>query len=144
MRKYIALALATLAATIVAAQCYGQVTAVKAEIPFAFQVGNKSLPAGEYSIQTIQGTNEDVRMIRRIDSSAVAMAPTSPVVAKNGKPGMELVFHKYGDRYFLSEIWTGGDLGRKLTKPALEKQLEREMSEREVAVSLHFGPERGL
>jgi hypothetical protein len=144
MKKQIALALATLAAAILAVQCYGQAITLKADIPFAFQVGNKALPAGEYSVESVSRTNNNVRMIRRTDAPVGALALTGPVDAKNGKSDIKLVFHKYGDTYFLSEIWTGGALGRKLAEPGREKELEREMSGTEVAVSLHFGPDRGL
>jgi hypothetical protein len=145
MKKQIAIAVALMAAAIAAGQCYAQRTTCKADIPFAFQVANQTMPAGEYLIQRNSDLNEETQMIRRTDSSAAALALTSAVVdVKNGKSEPELVFHKYGDNYFLSEIWTGQGDGRRLLVSKREKELARETRGSEVAVSLQSVPERGL
>jgi hypothetical protein len=66
------------------------------------------------------------------------------VDVKDGESTPELVFHKYGNSYFLSEIWTGLGQGRQLPKSEREKELARETRGSEVAVSLQSVPERGL
>ena len=43
--------------------------------------------------------------------------------SKRGKP--MLVFHRYGDKYFLAEIWTGLSTGRELPMSANERQITR-------------------
>jgi hypothetical protein len=145
MKKQIAVAVALLAAAIAAGQCYAdQYLSLKVNIPFAFQVGNKTMPAGEYSIQRVSDGDGRIQLIRRTDSSASAMAPTLLVDAKDGKSESVLVFHKYGNSYFLSEIWTGESQGRQLFKSEREKELARETSGSKVAVSLQTVPERGL
>jgi hypothetical protein len=35
----------------------------------------------------------------------------------------KLVFHRYGDRYVLREVWTGTGTGRDLPEPRREKEL---------------------
>jgi hypothetical protein len=41
----------------------------------------------------------------------------------------KLVFNRYGDHYFLSQIWEAGDnAGRELMKSREERQLERELA----------------
>jgi hypothetical protein len=72
------------------------------------------------------------------------MAPTIPVDAERGKSEPVLVFHKYGNNYFLSEIWAGDSRGRQLFKSAREKELASEVTGSEVAVLLHPLSERGL
>jgi hypothetical protein len=144
MKKQIAVAVALLVAAIAAGKCYAQQISFKADIPFAFQVGNKAMPAGEYLVQHVPSANESAQMIRRTDSSAAALALTFEVGSKNGKSEPELVFHKYGNSYFLSEIWTGQGEGRQLPKSEREKELARETRESEVAVSLQPVSERGL
>jgi hypothetical protein len=83
-------------------------------------------------------------LIRRTDSSANAVALTLVVEAKNGESVPMVVFHKYGNSYFLFEIWTGGSQGHKLFKSEREKELARESAGSNVAVSLESVPERGL
>jgi hypothetical protein len=144
MKKQIAVAVALLAAAIAAGQCFAQQTISKADIPFAFQVGNKTMPAGQYWIQRVSDAAECAQMIRRTDSSAAAIALTFAADAKNEESTPELVFHKYGNSYFLSEIWTGLGQGRQLPKSEREKELARETRGSEVAVSLQSVPERGL
>jgi hypothetical protein len=144
MKKQIAIAVALMAAAIAAGQCFAQQTISKADIPFAFQVGNKTMPAGQYWIQRVSDADESAQMIRRTDPSAAAVAVTFAVDVKNGESTPELVFHKYGNSYFLSEIWTGLGQGRQLPKSEREKELARETRGSEVAVSLQSVPERGL
>jgi hypothetical protein len=144
MKKQIAVAVALLAVAIAAGQCYAQRTSLKADIPFAFQVGNKTMPAGEYLIQRGLDWDGRLQLVRRADSSASAMALTIPVDAERGKSEPVLVFHKYGNSYFLSEIWTGESQGRQLFKSEREKELVKESAGTDVAVSLQSVPERGL
>ena len=45
------------------------------------------------------------------------------------------VFHKYGDQYFLSQIWTpGGNSGRELLMPRLERALAKNATELQTVV----------
>ena len=139
MKKQIAVAVALMAATITArAQCNAERTTCKMDIPFAFQVANGTMPAGEYLIQRMTNTNEGVQytMIRRIDSSTAVVALTVAVDGKNGKAEPGLVFHTYGNSHFLSEIWTSQDQGQQLLLCNREKELAGETTGSEVAVAL--------
>lgn len=73
---------------------------IKADVPFAFSVEQNSMEAGQYSI-----TATDHVLLIRNDStnkSVMLMAQTE----ESAKPqGTRLVFHKYGNSYFLAEIW---------------------------------------
>jgi hypothetical protein len=144
MKKQIAVAVALLVAAIAAGRCYAQQINLKADIPFAFQVGDTSMPAGEYSVQCLPEPHESIQLIRGTNSSAGVFTPTLSVEAKHGKSEPELVFHKYGNTYFLSEIWTREALGRKLSMSRREKELARETREGEVAVLLQSTAGRGL
>ena len=144
MKKQIAVAVALLAAAIAAGPCYAQRMGLKGNIPFAFQVGDKTMPAGDYWVERMPSGDGCLQLIRRTDSSATAAAPTIPVDAKNGQSEPVLVFHKYGNNYFLAEIWTGDPRGHKLFKSAREKELLKESAGAEIAVSLQSRPERGL
>ena len=144
MKKQIAVGVALLVAAIAAGPSHAQQIVAKANIPFEFQMGNKTMPAGEYLIQRVSDTNEVALMIRRTDASAATAITTFAVDAKNGDSEPELVFHKYGNSYFLSEIWTGQGQGRHLPASKREKEWARETKGSEVAVSLQSVSDRGL
>ena len=79
-------------------------TKAKADVPFAFAVDKSSMAAGHYSIVEI---SERTLQIRNDDTNASVMVLT---LNKESSKAMSprLVFHKYGDRYFLAEAWSGG------------------------------------
>jgi hypothetical protein len=89
------------------ASAYAQTAALKANIPFNFVATGKSLPAGEYTIQSLS-TSERVLVIRGPEKSAHMVMANA---CESAKPSdkTKLVFHRYGDRYFLSQIWTAGN-----------------------------------
>ena len=99
-----------------------------ADIPFQFQVGNATLPAGEYSVAATTATGETLRISSRSDNSSIFRLST-PMVQNGPASKGKLVFHKYGDEYFLAEVWSAGYAnGRKLTKSGRERALEHDTS----------------
>jgi hypothetical protein len=45
------------------------------------------------------------------------------------KKHARLVFHRYGERYFLAEVWSGLDVsGRQLVKSQEERAIEQELA----------------
>ncbi len=105
------------------------------DIPFDFQVANQKLPAGKYSVGRAQEMSGDtVLQIRSIDGHATTNRFSIPIVTFNAKNRGELVFHRYGDQYFLSEVWpAGGGTGRAFLKTRTERDLERSARENGVA-----------
>ena len=110
MKSRIALALG-----VVSLLALGQVYAVqmtaevlKAKIDFAFSVGNKVLPAGEY----VFTKDEQVQAFRiqgagKTGDVVNIITLLSREVGANPK-GAALVFDTVGDKYILSEIWIPG------------------------------------
>jgi hypothetical protein len=134
--RILAVAAALLASTILAGQCHAQDKVVQAKIPFAFVVGNQTLPAGEYRIEPALTSSNDVQLVRQLDGSNGALTMTT-VVDQSGKDTeRRLVFHCYGQEYFLSQIWVGGTLGRQLHESRREKELAITETPKEVAVLL--------
>src|SRR4029079_2956641 len=95
-------------------------------IPFAFSVGNKVLPAGEY---TISYMSRETLKIQKLDGSD-AQCVFTIYASGNKRPAQSsLVFNRYGDQYFLSTIWSAGeDTGLQLKKPHVERELIRTRS----------------
>ena len=93
--------------------------AVVAKIPFEFVIGNRAFPAGEYTF-TYRFTN--VIQIQSLDSGESMFVLTRPAETK--KTRNELVFNRYGDKYFLSRLRTDGDdVGRAVRISSSEREL---------------------
>jgi hypothetical protein len=96
---------------------------LKMNIPFEFSVGDEALPAGEYTVRPIF---RGVLMIQNADGSATKVFSTIGARARKTPYESSLVFHRYGDEYFLSKIWTiGNDTGHELFKSRAEKEIIR-------------------
>ena len=94
-------------------------------IPFAFTAGDASLPAGKYRVEKLDG-NGAVLLIRCSEPTASAMVVTIGKQAKEQQERSKLVFHRYNDHYFLSQVWTAGSIrGRQLLKSPREKEVAR-------------------
>jgi hypothetical protein len=99
---------------------------LRCTVPFAFQVGDRSLPRGDYNVETEQAKIQ----IRGATTGALAIGNALQKTGNNPK----LVFHRYGSEYVLSEVWTGST-GRQLTQSRREKELKsREMATFETVV----------
>jgi hypothetical protein len=96
--------------------------ALEAEIPFSFEAGQSVLPPGEYRVAAgpVQGLIE----LACQDSKARIYVSTHAVRSFETVGKGQLVFQRYGNRYFLRQIWTvGTDTGRELMISKAEKEL---------------------
>ena len=101
---------------------------VVADIPFEFSVGYKTMPAGEYAVETVTSSGNAV-MIRSTDGNRAAIRLTEESARVKNKTQARLVFHRYGARYFLAQVWNGVDLtGRQLMKSQEESAIEGELA----------------
>jgi hypothetical protein len=123
MKKQILFPLLTTVLLMAAGSAYAQLGSgekVRANVPFDYKVGNAAMKAGDCSIRAT-GTPDALAI--RCDGSQAVLALTGSV---SGKPASEtkLVFHKYGDEYFLAQIWIQGDnTGRQFPRTHGEKEL---------------------
>jgi hypothetical protein len=109
----------------------------RANVPFDFVVGDKTLTSGDYTIATVTMAGDALR-ISSTDMSQTAARLT--ITADGRSANAKLVFHRYGNRYFLAEIWTGaGAQGRVFMKSRQEKAIEKESNR--VAQLSHRAPE---
>lgn len=102
-----------------AVHAQSQIT-MSANVPFAFSVDDKQLAAGQYEVRDVGAR---ATMIETKDGQSKVIGIYQ--YAGPSKPGeTKLVFHKVGDHYFLSEIWTSAR-GQGLAVP--ESKLEKEV-----------------
>ena len=120
-------------ASVAQAQIIGR---LKSNIPFSFYVRNRLMPAGAYTIAELNpgsGTME----IRSADGKSPAIFLTVEKQEKDAQTPSELIFHKYGDKVFLSEIVEQGEMdGAQVVKSKMEKRLEKAAQDKEVAITL--------
>jgi hypothetical protein len=110
------------------ATCVYGFDSVSANIPFAFEVADTTLPAGDYSVSPMLG----FMRVQDLDLHGSAFGLTFwlqrsvvPEVIATWRPGAStqngdvkqnasrggsdcsIVFHRYGNRYFIAEVWLG-------------------------------------
>ena len=78
------------------------------------------------TIQSLEREAERLKKLRR-DGKTIALinAPLT-IGSRDAKAGERLVFNKYGEQYFLSQIWLSVDNGQQLFPSSLETRIARE------------------
>ena len=87
-------------------------------VPFAFTVGQATLPRGTDRLSRLSGHLDDFEITGDRHSAIVISQPESPE-GKDDNP--RLVFHRYGDSYFLREIRLPGNVAMSLPPTRLER-----------------------
>jgi len=93
-------------------------------IPFDFSAGKANLKAGSYRINRLSGSAISIRSANG-ETAAIVSAPLA-IGSRDFKAGERLVFNRYGDRYFLSQVWLSVDNGRQLSISGAETKAARE------------------
>ena len=122
------LSVSTLAA-VLAVPLAAQTFRVTANVPFEFMVAGRSMPAGNYHIGNL-GSNRTGAIQVSGDNSSVVLLANNTTASQNERAGQALlVFHRYGDRYFLSRIVDGRrDSGVEIPASHTEKELSKTAS----------------
>lgn len=127
MRKRICvslLALSFLVSMASAAPTYAKsVDGTKAQVPFDFYIGDRLAPAGEYGVRALNDDESALRICNGRQGNTVLTNSASEM----GKGRARLVFHKYGDQYFLVAVWGTDNMGRKLQESKRERRLRKEI-----------------
>jgi len=102
---------------------------VEVNIPFQFSAGKTTLNPGVYTVKRMSG---NLVRLSTVDnkSSVIVNAPVN-LTSTDPEATERLVFNKYGDEYFLAQIWLTADSGRQLLKEKKAQQPEP------VVLSLH-------
>ena len=97
---------------------------IKGSIPFSFTVGKTTFPAGKYVVQNpFRNGSRGIRIINEENKECLIRLAT-PVQISTPKEETTLIFHRYGDQYFFSEIWIAGDVtGMKIPQSKAEREL---------------------
>ncbi|MGZ8842545.1 MAG: hypothetical protein ACXW18_02715 [Pyrinomonadaceae bacterium] len=101
---------------------------VTAQVPFDFIVADKTLRSGQYQISDANSAG-DALAIRSVGGKESVLRLTSETGSKAvGNLEAKLVFHRYGNTYFLAQVWmAGSSTGRELPGTRQERAIAREL-----------------
>src|SRR6476620_4772444 len=122
------LVLISIAALAASAKAQTLGNGLKANIPFDFTVAGKKFAAGHYSITRATQTNGDLVLeVNSLDEHSRVLPITRRVETLTARDKSVLIFHRYGDEYFLAQVWVAGSTtGRAFIKSRRERQLAQE------------------
>ena len=111
-----------------AAPALAQSHTLRANISFEFQVGEKVMPAGDYFVQVNSQGFVQVMDVAATDRTNLVWTGTRKDI-NLGQTVAKLVFNRYGNQAFLSEVWDGTSLyGYTIAKSHTERELARTAS----------------
>jgi hypothetical protein len=123
MKRTTAIALIAIANFAMAGTSFAQSNGVQATVPFDFTVGNKLFPSGTYAIKP-ESMTANVISIRNHDKPIAVLSLVHRDSNKSPNGG-QLLFHKYGGQYFLSEILCEqADMNVEITPSKAEKRAQ--------------------
>ena len=95
-------------------------------IPFEFAISDKRFPAGEYIVRRVSSDSPQLLSITSLNARTRQSVLTHKIRSGTLLSESKLVFRRYGDQYFLSQIWEAGDSdGRELRVSREETDLQR-------------------
>jgi len=142
MSLFIALVFAV---TLYPSKAQAQITGeMEANIPFQFHAGNVRLPAGRYFIRVLDNTDLTVMEISSADGSTSALFEVQSTQASSSPSKSELIFDKYGNRYFLAKLFDEGNpSGSQVLESRYEKKIGQAAAEGQEHVPAHHRVQEG-
>ena len=103
--------------------------AMRVSIPFDFTVEGKTLPAGQYEVRRINDEPTGLLIQNTYHRRNEAWFQTEPRDERRTPNHSLLVFHRYNDSYFLSEVVNAGEeRAEELRTTREERHLRTEMA----------------
>jgi hypothetical protein len=111
---------------VTAASVHAQSKRSSINIPFNFNVGQRTLPAGEYTVEPLRKDSHTVWLVENRSQHASVLFTTTAAWTRETPEETKLVFNRYDNQNFLSQIWIAGDnSGRQLQRRQSELQLAK-------------------
>jgi hypothetical protein len=120
--------------------CAGQDHLFVLQVPFDFMAGNHQFPAGGYTITS--DASAGTVLVRSQGEGPAAFIITYPAGENKEQVRARLVFNRYGNHYFLSQVWPAGVAGRGLIKSRQEVEVAKAGSRPEVLSIVASGPRK--
>jgi hypothetical protein len=111
---------------------------IEANIPFQFYVGSVKLPAGKYTIRVADDSELSVMEISSADGKMSALFDVREAEANSAPAKGELIFNKYGNRYFLEKLFDESNPnGSAVIESRYEKRIDKATVEAQEHVPAH-------
>ncbi len=109
---------------------------VRADIPFDFIVGIKAYPAGTYYVEYTNPQGVFVVQIGEEERRQTLLWSNTVPAKSIQDDSPKLIFNRYGNEYFLSQVWSGAGLdGRELRKFHRERERARDYFAKNLSVA---------
>jgi hypothetical protein len=120
------------------------VGSMEADIPFQFHAGDTKLPAGKYVIRMLDDSDLTIMEISKPDGSVAALFQVHSAEANSTPRKSELIFNKYGNRYFLNKLFDEGEpSGSQVVESNYEKRVGQANAESQEHVPAHHPAQQG-
>ena len=122
MKRQLLRMVCVLALVLVGGAC-AQTISMKTDIPFDFIVNGGTLPAGQYVVESFGASSSPVLLVHNVKFGQAEVVPSNPTESLEASEKTKLVFHRYGNQYFLAQIWIAGQrFGRELPNSKREAE----------------------
>lgn len=119
-----------------AGSAFAQTIKVSADVPFKFVVNKANMPAGRYTLES-SGFFSDGRLLILRGEDFKVRAAISANSAHRLDPSRrtKLVFKRYRDSYFLSQVWVAGNTsGHEIPHSKRELEMARDYTPEQVVI----------
>jgi len=103
---------------------------LKGTVPMNFMIGDHSLTAGDY---TVLAFSTDVEGWYDQNGRGLFLINTVPMGKEADAATYKLVFHRYGETYFLTEVWSGG-ISHQVAASSAEQKIAKSQKHAVIAV----------
>jgi hypothetical protein len=136
---------AAFALTIIPSKTQAQIVDdIEVKVPFQFHAGNVKLPAGQYRIHPLDDSDLTVMEISSADGSTSALFQVEDTKTDSTPAKTELIFNKYGDRYFLAKLFEeGSSRGSQVPHSRYERKISQQTMEAQQHVPAHRREQHG-
>jgi len=113
-------------------------------VPFQFYAGNAKLPAGKYVLRMLDNSDLGIMEISTADGSTSALFEVEDAESNSVPPKNELIFNKYGNRYFLARVFDEGNPdGSRVPESRYEKRVSQAATEAQEHVPAYHQGQQG-
>ncbi len=111
----------------------------RANVPFSFYVNNKIMPSGEYNVKR-ENNSLGVLLVQDSKADQGIFTTYNVYFPYTNFQNAKLVFHKYGDKYFLAQVWDPV-LGEELQLPVTNAEKTARKAAEEMRTSQNISPQ---
>jgi hypothetical protein len=120
---------------LMSAAAQAQTTHLKVTVPFEFTAGNVQLPAGAYEVTALGPWGGRTLSVHNVNSNAGSVVVSNSCRSQKPAADSRLVFHRYGQQYFLAEVWNQNSLaGSQIKINPRQTELAKNQSKDEVVL----------